>query len=153
MQEDTYNSIDDVIAAFRSRTDSLFHSFDNMSAADVEALVTDYIAGKIEEYALDIEVLGVIVTGSRCRGLENDDSDIDVVVEYKGRMKEDALFNILHEDEFTIFDVAVDINPITEVESGSLVTYLPWAEEYLLEKAKGSYVIEQEELLPESRGR
>ena len=55
----------------------------------------------------------VVVSGSRCRGLENDNSDIDVVVEIKGsELKEDALFNIFHEEEMEIDGITVDINPV-----------------------------------------
>ena len=55
----------------------------------------------------------VVVSGSRCRGLENDNSDIDVVVEIKGsELKEDALFNIFHEEGMEIDGITVDINPV-----------------------------------------
>ena len=64
----------------------------------------------------------VVVSGSRCRGLENDNSDIDVVVEIKGsELKEDALFNIFHEEEMEIDGITVDINPV----STSWPTYVP----------------------------
>ena len=53
------------------------------------------------------------MSGSRCRGLENDNSDIDVVVEIKGSdLKEDALFNIFHEEGMKIDGITVDINPV-----------------------------------------
>ena len=56
----------------------------------------------------------VIISGSRCRGLESKNSDIDIVVEYKGSEHEDTPFNAFNEDGLTIGGVKVDINPITE---------------------------------------
>ncbi len=56
----------------------------------------------------------VIISGSRCRGLESKNSDIDIVVEYKGSEHEDTLFNAFNEDGLTVGGVKVDINPITE---------------------------------------
>ena len=73
--------------------------------------------------------------GSRCRGIENADSDIDVVVEIHGEKEhEDSLFNLLNEEKLCIGGVEVDINPILPQESGTLAEYLPRAEEYLEEK-------------------
>jgi hypothetical protein len=68
--------------------------------------------------------------------MERDDSDLDVVVEFSGNEREDDLFNALHEDEFFIGDVKVDINPITEERTGTLETYLPQVDDYLEEIIK-----------------
>ncbi len=38
---------------------------------------------------MDIELVDMAVSGSRCRGLE-ENSDLDVVVEYRGRESEDS---------------------------------------------------------------
>ena len=73
--------------------------------------------------------------GSRCRGLEGKNSDLDVVVQLSGNEREDDLFNLLHEDKFRIGGVLVDINPITEYKTGTLEEYLPGVEKYLEEKA------------------
>ena len=91
---------------------------------------------KIIENDLDAQVENVILSGSRCRGIEKFGSDLDVVVDYKGNIREDDFFNILHEDGFAIAGIAVDINPITEDKTGSLAEYLESAEQYLKEKAQ-----------------
>ena len=66
--------------------------------------------------------------------MEKTGSDLDVVVEYKGREHEDDLFNVFNEDGLMIGGVKVDINPITEGKTGTLATYLPEVESYLAEK-------------------
>ena len=53
---------------------------------------------------------------------------------YKGTIREDDFFNILHEDGFTIAGIVVDINPITEDKTGLLAEYLESAEQFLKEK-------------------
>ena len=90
-----------------------------------------YLQSKIDEYGMDIELLDMAVSGSRCRGLEKAVSDLDVAVEYRGGENEDALFNAFNEDGFTIGGVKVDINPITEGKTGTLGEYLPGVEAYL----------------------
>ena len=86
---------------------------------------------------LGAKVVDVAVTGSRCRGFENDKSDIDIVVEYAGNIKEDVLFNSLQEDGLKLCGIDVDINPITESQTGTMKTYLPQVEQYFIEKLAG----------------
>ena len=126
----------DVVADFRARTEELFHSLDGQSAEDIEKTVYAYVQSQIDEYGLDAEIVDVVVSGSRCRGIEKENSDLDVVVEYTGSTREDDLFNMLHEDSIYIAGIQVDINPITEGRTGTLETYLPEVETYLQEKAQ-----------------
>lgn len=126
----------DVVADFRARTEELFHSLDGQSAEDIEKTVYAYARSQIDEYGLDAEIVDVVVSGSRCRGIEKENSDLDVVVEYTGSTREDDLFNMLHEDSIYIAGIQVDINPITEGRTGTLETYLPEVETYLQEKAQ-----------------
>ena len=92
---------------------------------------------------MEAEVIGVIVSGSRCRGIEKAGSDLDVVLEYKGNVREDAFFDILHEDGMEIGGVKVDINPITEGKTGTLAEYLLGVEKHLEEKRQKTSVREK----------
>lgn len=120
-----------IIADFKAKTEELFNGIGGQTQEDIELDVYAYLQSKIDEYEIDIELVDVVVSGSRCRGLEKADSDLDVVVEYKGREKEDDLFNAFNEDGFMIGGVKVDINPITEGKTGTLAEYLPGVEAYL----------------------
>ena len=102
---------------------------------DIEECVAEYVSAKLYENDFDAEIIGVVISGSRCRGLEGKNSDLDVVVQLSGNEREDDLFNLLHEDKFRIGGVLVDINPITEYKTGTLEEYLPGVEKYLEEKA------------------
>ena len=123
-----------VIADFKARTEELFNPVNGQTQEDIEMSVYAYLQSKIDEYGMDIELVDMAVTGSRCRGLEEPVSDLDVAVEYRGGENEDTLFNAFNEDGFTIGGVKVDINPITEGKTGTLGEYLPGVEAYLEEK-------------------
>lgn len=125
-----------VISDFRKKTTEQFHPVDGMSAVEIEEMVSYYVQAKIIENDLDAQVENVIISGSRCREIEKNGSDLDVVVDYKGTIREDDFFNILHEDGFTIAGIVVDINPITEDKTGLLAEYLESTEQYLIEKAR-----------------
>ena len=133
----------DVVADFRAKTEELFHSLDGQSAEDIEKTVYAYVQSQIDEYGLDAEIVDVVVAGSRCRGIEQENSDLDVVVEYTGSTREDDLFNMLHEDSIYIAGIQVDINPITGGKTGTLETYLPEVETYLQEKAQQEQINNQ----------
>ena len=122
------------VADFKARTEELFHGINGQTQEDIELSVYAYLQSKIDEYEINIELVDAAVSGSRCRGLEEAASDLDVVVEYRGRESEDDLFNAFNEDGFTIGGVKVDINPITEGKTGTLGEYLPGVEAYLAEK-------------------
>ena len=125
-----------VISDSRKKTTEQFHPVDGMSAVEIEEMVSYYVQAKIIENDLDAQVENVIISGSRCRGIEKNGSDLDLVVDYKGTIREDDFFNILHEDGFTIAGIVVDINPITEDKTGLLAEYLESTEQYLIEKAR-----------------
>lgn len=85
----------------------------------------------------EVELLGARVYGSRSReGMYQEGSDIDVVVSYSGNLKEDVFFNALHEGDFKMAGIPVDINPISTEKTGTLEEYLEKAEKYLDEKQR-----------------
>lgn len=122
------------VMEFKAKTEQFFRPIEGMSATEIEEIVEEYVTNKLRDCDLDAEVSGVVISGSRCRGLEGKHSDLDVVVEYTGDEREDDMFNLLHEDKFSIGGVKVDINPITECRTGTLEEYLPGVEKYLEEK-------------------
>ena len=121
---------------FKAKTEECFRPINGMSPVEIEELVRDFIQQKIYENDFDAEIRDVVISGSRCRGLEKKSSDLDVVVEYTGNEREDDMFNMLHGEKLRIGGVLVDINPITECKTGTLEEYLPSVEKYLAEKAK-----------------
>lgn len=102
-----------------------------MNPAEIEETIKCHVQAKIDEYDIDATIIDAVVVGSRCRGLEKDSSDLDVVVELSTNEREDDLFNAFNEDGLHIGEVKVDINPITAQRTGTLETYLPQAEKYL----------------------
>lgn len=124
-----------VVKAFREKTDELFHELAGNNAESIEQMVKSHVQGVLDDYGIDAVVVDAVLAGSRSRGIENEDSDVDVVVEYYGDIAEDSLFDMINEDYLEVAGYKVDINPITEDKTGTLETYLPEAESYLNEKA------------------
>ena len=125
------NQENSIIADFREKTNELFHDISEMNPAEIEETVKCHVQAKIDEYGIDATIVDAVIIGSRCRGLERDSSDLDVVVEFSTNEREDDLYNAFNEDGLHIGDVKVDINPITAQRTGKLENYLPQAESYL----------------------
>lgn len=119
------------IENFKAETEKCFHKIDGMNASEIEQTAREYIVHKLAEWGVDAELLGLAVIGSRCRGVEHGGSDLDIVAEYRGDIREDDLFGILHEDGMQIGGIEVDINPIKEAKTGTLASYLAKAQEYM----------------------
>ena len=97
-----------------------------MFKADIQNIMEE---NNIEADEFDIE--DVRIYGSYTKGKNKDTSDLDVIVQYSGTMKEDAAFNLLHDTELTITDKngverIVDINPINRETSGTIDEHIQY---------------------------
>lgn len=124
------------VLSFKEKTEQNFSEIDSSTSADIETEIREYAENVFAENGIEASVAGIAVTGSRSRGIENENSDLDVVIEVNSDIKEYALFNLLHENDYEIGGVKVDINPIRPEETGTLADYLSKAEAYLDEKAE-----------------
>ena len=109
-------------------------ALNGLSRAEVEEMALCYGQAQLEDVGLDgdVELLGARVYGSRTReGLYREGSDIDVVISYTGDIREDAFFNLLHGEDFSMAGIPVDMNPISLEKTGTLEEYLERAEKYL----------------------
>lgn len=130
-----------VVDDFRAKTDKLFNSWDNYTPQDIEKIARNEIRHIVYEIeylsSSEFNIVDVILAGSRSRGLERKRSDIDIVVEYTGSMREDDAFDMFARRRIYIGGHRVDVNPIRAEDTGTLDTYLPRAEKYLEDKARG----------------
>lgn len=125
---------------FKKKTEEKFTPVDGLFAKEIESMVIAHAKHLLCELGGEgrrVQLVGCALSGSRCRGLESEGSDIDVVLEYRGDMKEYCLFNLLNgENQLKIGSIPVDIDPIRKEESGTLGIYLPCVEMYLTDKVK-----------------
>lgn len=112
------------------------------SRDEIKGIVTDHINDVMRDYDIDAEIIGMDIHGSRNRHDARLDSDLDVVVEYSGDIREDDMFNALNgeEDALSIEGIKVDINPIRKEETGDLQDYMKQSEEYDKEKSEHAIV-------------
>ena len=74
-------------------------------------IILDYVKGSlVYTDILDIEIIGTRVYESRNKEIAHYDSDFDVLLEYRGGMREDDFFNLLHCDNLYIEGILVGIN-------------------------------------------
>ena len=108
-------------------------ALNGLSRAEVERGVLYHAQGILEDMGLEneVELLAARVHGSRSREeLYRDDSDLDVVLSYRGNIREDSFFNELNAHGMAMAGIKVDINPIAE-ERITLAEYMRESEAYL----------------------
>lgn len=108
--------------------------FETYDRKELKELIQADIMEKLivgTDMAEDIKVVnGLEIHGSRGRGTARPDSDLDVVMEYEGEAKEDAIFNILNEDPMYFDGIKIDVNPIRSVQTGTLEEYMVKSHNY-----------------------
>ena len=72
----------------------------------------------------EFDFVDLCAYGSRINGRAKKDSDLDILLEYKGSAREDTVFNVLHDTPIYLQGIVVDINPIKEECSGTIEEYL-----------------------------
>ena len=106
----------------------------NTTTKDIVDYIWPIIDEIISECDIDANIIDLYVHGSRVYGNPREDSDIDVVLYYKGSIKEDGFYNILHDedyqDQMQYDDIIIDINPIRDEEMGSLKEYIEKNKKY-----------------------
>lgn len=133
--EEDLRQVSGIVEEFRANTRDKFHELDGENSESNETMVRGHIEDAIETFGLDAKVVDVVLVGSRSRGIEHEESDVNVVVEFYGSEREDALSDILNEEGLSIAGKTIDINTITKDRTGTLETFLPEEEKYLAEKA------------------
>ncbi len=95
------------------------HHVYGMGQTTVEDII-DYTQYQIEDiiYKQDlnnIEIVELELCGSRINENPHKDSDLDIVLYYKGNIPKENLYNILHKDEYidqlTYQKIYIDIKP------------------------------------------
>ena len=77
---------------------------------EVISIIEDWCTEMLDGY--DLEIVEIWLNGSRARGTNREDSDLDALMFYKGSEREDDVFNALHDDdELEIDGIKVDVNP------------------------------------------
>jgi len=109
-----------IIDAFERKTEECLRPIGPYGAKDLKELISAHMALVTLSPLLEgIRIRQIILTGSRTRGYEQDNSDLDVLIFYTGDIKEDDFFNILASSPLEICGVKVDFNP-TQLESNTM---------------------------------
>lgn len=96
----------------------------NNNVKTIQSIVTNHFRDMIIDYDQDIKIKNIKVIGSRVNGNSHEGSDLDILIEYSGDVKEYQLFNTLNDEKLVIDDIEIDINPIRKEESGSIAEFL-----------------------------
>ena len=98
---------------------------ENYSVDEIIDITKNHIESILEEYGEYAEIVAVRPYGSRAKGTAKSGSDLDIVVQYEGDIREDDMFNMLNDEDGKLYidGIEVDINPIKADDSGTVEEY------------------------------
>ena len=132
-QKDTkkLKNVENEDVKYSVNTKSTIKGLEDYTEEEINEIVEDYVISKLHEMDdYDTEIIAIKPYGSRTKGTSKESSDLDIIVEFKGDIREDVFFDLLHEDDFEINGIKVDINPITEGKSGNIEDYYNRTKDY-----------------------
>ena len=132
--EGSPNVSGDALAGGEQGRVSNIQGLENYSEEEISDIVTRHFNELVGDEG--VSIVGIKVIGSRANGNAGEDSDLDVLLEYSGDMREDTLFDILNDEENRLYieGIPVDINPITKYKSGTIAQFMERNKDY--DKAK-----------------
>jgi len=114
---------------------------------DVANLVRDHINEQLGAEEGEFSIADIRVIGSRAQWKAREESDLDVLVQYDGSMREDDAFNALHDEPLEIEGIEVDLNPINTEKSG---TANEWIQRHQTVDAQGNAINADGSLIADS---
>lgn len=108
----------DIIEASKRKIEKLFED----SYEDILTSLKNFVEDRLLENSItrdECELTGLDIVGSRRFGEPTAKSDLDVIITYVGKLKEDTLFNILNDPKGFIYSadyrkITLDFNPIQD---------------------------------------
>ena len=127
---------------------SNIQGLEDYSEEEIKKYVREFVQEQVEMADADAEIVDIAIIGSRTTGTAKPDSDLDVLVEYKGKEREDDFYNLLDDadEPLTIGGISVDINPITEGKSGTIAQFLERNKDYKKEEPANDDLTKGEDL-------
>lgn len=92
----------------------IINGLDNYNELEIKRIILDYINNLLEDIDdNEFNYVCIELIGSRIKGNNRIDSDLDAIVYYSGKMKEDSAFNLFNDESYRLHidDIVVDINP------------------------------------------
>jgi len=131
----------DALREFRNASELFFHRlrfWESLSTLEknLKAQITFRFDDELFKWST------CVVTGSRARGLEHKDSDLNVIFFYKGDVDEEELAELLAERPLQHDKVLVSVTPVRVWGDGSRIVQVLSAEEEYLAMRKAAYLTE-----------
>lgn len=123
-EETTYQTKEDVIDAYKAKTMEVFHELDGENAESIEKMVKAKAQDMMETMGIDAQVIDAVLVGSRSRGVEHGDSDVEVVVDIKGEVPEEEIKGLLNGENIEVAGQSVLLEPIINDKPMNLASYL-----------------------------
>ena len=139
-----YKSVRATGSQYTDNTSRPIQGLEDYSEEEILRYVREFFDMIREDNDADAEIVDVRIIGSRARGDADVDSDLDILLEYRGSEREDDMFTMLNggadgmDDTLTIGGIDVDINPIRADYSGTIDEWIEDHKDYRKEEKRAA---------------
>ena len=125
VQEETvYEESEDVIERYRAKTMEVFHELDGENAESIEKTVKAKAQDVLDTFGIDAQIMDVVLIGSRSRGIDIEESDVEVIVDIKGEVPEEEIKGLLNGEHIEVAGQRIVMEPLVNDKPMPLSEYL-----------------------------
>jgi predicted nucleotidyltransferase len=88
-------------------------------------IVNGYLKDKLNFVDDDFKITQISLVGSRLKGTNREDSDLDIAFEYEGKYREDSMCDTLNGEPLMIDDMRVDFIPYAQYKGNHIMNHAP----------------------------
>lgn len=98
---------------------------EHLTKEELLDIVNGYLKEKINFVEDDFRITQISLVGSRLKGTNREDSDLDIAFEYEGRYREDSMCDTLNDEPLMIDDMRVDFVPYARYKGNHIMNDAP----------------------------
>ena len=98
---------------------------DHLTKSELLETLNEYLQSKLNFVESDFKITQISLVGSRLKGTNREDSDLDIAIEYKGRYRSDSMSDTLNAEPLFIDDMRIDFVPYARYKGECILNQAP----------------------------
>ena len=98
---------------------------EHLTKPELLSIIQEHFQSRLNFVGEDFKITQISLVGSRLKGTNREDSDLDIAFEYEGRYRSDSMSDTLNDEPLMIDDMRVDFVPYARYKGESILNQAP----------------------------
>lgn len=98
---------------------------EHLTKTELLSIVQEFLHSKLNFVEDDFKITQISLVGSRLKGTNREDSDLDIAFEYEGKYRSDSMSDTLNGEPLMIDDMRVDFIPYARYKGENIMNHAP----------------------------